>query len=82
MKTKKRTLTETLTMVKNQILIRLGFILINKHNYMVMSHAGVQLRTNHKRTRIYSLDDKGWRVLSHSWNMSDDIMLKFLKGGR
>ena len=82
MKKKQRTFKETLTMWKNQILIKLGFILINKHNYMVMSYAGVQLRTNKNRTRVYSLDDAGWRVVGHSWKMDDEIMLKFLKKDR
>jgi len=81
MKTK-RNLRQTLTMIKNQILVHLGFVLINKHGYMVMQYAGEQLRTNMNRRRYYSLDDKGWCILEHSWFMSDDVIMKFMKKGR
>jgi len=81
MKTK-RNLKQTLTMIKNQILIHLGFVLISKQGFMVMNHSGVQLRSNHRRTRRYKLDDETWSVCCHSWNMSEDVILKFLKKGR
>lgn len=81
-KNKKRSVSETLTMLKNQILVRLGFILTNKYGNLVMQYRGEQLRSNPKRKRLYSLDDKDWSIHSHSWFMSDDTILKFLKKGR
>ena len=81
-KNKTRTLSETLTMLKNQILVRLGFVLINKQGFMVMNHSGIQLRSNPRRTRRYSLDNDTWQLLCHSWFMSDEVVLKFLKKGR
>ena len=81
-KNKKRNFKETLTMLKNQILVRLGFVLVSREGFMVMNHSGVQLRSNPRRTRRYKLDDDTWSVLCHSWFMSDEVVLKFLKKGR
>ena len=82
-KNKKRSVSETLTMLKNQILVRLGFILTNKYGNLVMQYNGEQLRSNPKRKRLYSLDDSSWSIHSHSWFMSDDTILTFLnKRGR
>lgn len=77
-KNKTRTLRETLTMLKNQTLVRLGFILTNKYGNLVMRYNGKQLRSNPKRKRLYSLDDFSWSIHSHSWFMSDDTILTFL----
>ena len=82
-KNKKRSVSETLTMLKNQMLVRLGFILTNKYGNLVMRYNGEQLRSNPKRKRLYSLDDSSWSIHSHSWFMSDDTILTFLnKRGR
>ena len=79
---KERTLKQYYTMIKNQILIKLGFVLISREGFMVMNHSGIQLRSNPRRTRRYSLDDDTWKVLCHSLFMSDEVVLKFLKKGR
>lgn len=79
---KGRSLKQTLIMFKNQILVRLGYVLINKQGNLVMQYNGQQLRSNHNRKRLYSLDDLHWKVLCHSWNMDDEVILSFMKKGR
>lgn len=80
-KNKQRDLISTIRMYKNQILVRLGFILENQYGNLVMQYNGVQLRSNPKRRRLYSLDDRYWKIHSHSWFMSDDTILTFMNRG-
>ena len=80
-KNKQRDLISTIRMYKNQILVRLGFILENQYGNLVMHYNGVQLRSNPKRRRLYSLDNTNWKVHSHSWFMSDDTILTFMNRG-
>lgn len=52
----------TLTQIKNKLLLRLGFTLVNIQGNTVKLVKGKQVRSNGRR-REYSMDDKYWRIL-------------------
>ena len=50
------------TIIKNKLLLTLGFKLVNKHGYTVHLKDGVQIKSNPHRTRDYSMDDSSWQL--------------------
>ena len=55
-----------LIQLKNKILLKLGFTLINRrglHITTVKLRDGVQIKSNRRRKKDYSLDDKGWEIV-------------------
>ena len=52
--------------IRNQILLLLGFILVNRHFHTVYLRGLQQIRSNPRRQhRPYSLDDPSWQILGH-----------------
>ena len=50
--------------LKNKLLLKLGYKLVNSHGHTVRLHKGKQIKSNPlRKNRDYSMDDKGWRVL-------------------
>lgn len=50
------------TIIKNKLLLILGFKLVNKHGYTVHLKNGAQVKSNPYRVKDYSLDDASWRL--------------------
>ena len=54
-----------LRMLKNKMLLRLGFVMVNKHGCTVYLKDGKQVINNRRRRgKPYSMDDKGWTTLN------------------
>jgi hypothetical protein len=51
-----------LRVLKNRILLRLGFVMVNRHGFTVYLKDGKQVCSNPNR-KYYSMDDKGWCTL-------------------
>ena len=57
-----------LRILKNKLLLRLGFMLVNKHGYTVhldKYNRYRQIRSNYNRKTDYSMDDPSWKIISH-----------------
>jgi len=55
-----------LRILKNKILLNLGFTLINRRAIKIVTvkiRGGRQIKSNRSRVLDYRLDDKGWSIL-------------------
>jgi hypothetical protein len=58
----KKKIEQTFNKLRNNLLLKLGFTLRNYHGHTVRLVDGEQIKSNRKRFKDYSMDDKSWRV--------------------